>query len=113
VRRGPIIAGSIMFGATYLVNVLLASNYPDERATWLYIPGVGTWGIIGDECDRSRNDSTCEFLVLHSLTHTFGTGLLLYGLFAKKTVLMRDDAHLIVGPTRVGRGYGMAATGVF
>jgi hypothetical protein len=114
-RRGPIIAGSIMFGVTYLVNLLVASaedSGNDDRTTWLYVPGVGTWAYYEENCNERSNEG-CEFLVLHSLTHTAGAVLLVYGLVARKKLLVRNDVGFSVAPSFTSSGYGFAARARF
>jgi hypothetical protein len=110
VRRGPIIAGSIMFGTTYFVNVLVASETSSDKADWLYVPVVGTWSLLED-CNNS--DDECTFLTMHSLTHTMGAALLVYGLAARKQRLVRDDVSLMVHPGGVGSGSGLVLRGTF
>lgn len=116
VRRGPIIAGAIMAGSTYFVNILIAGveeRSNDSRATYLYIPGIGTWAYVDDACDNDNEDSGCQFVVLHSLTHSIGLGLVIYGIAAPKTVLARDTASVRITPLVGNSLSGLAATGTF
>jgi hypothetical protein len=116
VRRGPIIAGAIMAGTTYIVNLLVADieerdGDSDDRATWLYVPGVGTWAYVDDACDNEQDG--CSFIVMHSATHTVGLALLIYGIAAPRSILVRDTAGVRVTPY-VGRGSsGIAASASF
>ncbi len=117
VRRGPIIAGSILAGTTYLINILAAgiiedAGDADTRTTLLYVPGVGSWGYVGGGCDGSSG-SGCEFLVLHSLAHSAGVVLVIYGIAAPKKLWVREDVGLTVLPL-VARGMqGLGAVGTF
>ena len=110
VRRGPIIAGSIMFGITYFVNVIAAGETNGDEADWLYIPVIGPWVWV-EKCDQANDE--CTFLTLHALTHTMGAALLIYGLAAPKKRLVRDDVGLAVHPARVGSGTGLVLSGKF
>jgi hypothetical protein len=108
VRRGAVIAGTILFATTYGVNLLAASiaDGNEDEELWLYVPGVGTWPLVGDCSDSGGNDDGCEFLVLHSLAHTLGLGLLIYGVAAQRNVLVRES-RVIVVPARIGSGNGL------
>lgn len=117
VRRGPIIAGATLGGSTYLINLLVASiaQRSDEdqgRVTLLYIPGIGTWGYVGDACD-SNGDDGCSFLILHSAAHTAGVALFVYGFAAPRTVLSRNDVSLTLAPSIARSGSGLSLLGSF
>jgi hypothetical protein len=105
-----------MAGSTYFVNVLIAGleeRSGDDRATYLYIPGIGTWAYVNDACDDDNQDDGCQFVVLHSLTHSIGLVMVIYGIAAPKKVLARDSAGLRVTPL-VGQNLsGIAATATF
>jgi len=114
VRRGPIIFGASMGGATYLVNLLVASvaeKTGDKRATYLYIPGIGTWAYVNEACSGER--SACEIVILHSLAHTIGVAMIVYGLAVPKTVLSRNSASLQIAPVVSRSLTGLAAGGTF
>jgi hypothetical protein len=116
VRRGPIIAGTIMAGTTYVVNLMVADiddndGDHDDRSTWLYVPGVGTWAYVDDACDNERDG--CSFVIMHSLTHSIGLAMIIYGIAAPKQVLARDTAALRITPYLARSTSGIAATGVF
>lgn len=114
VRRGPIVAGTIMAGSTYLINLLIADvaeEDGDDRATWLYVPGVGTWAYADDACDDERDG--CSIVVMHSLTHSIGLALIIYGLAAPKAILARDTTSLRITPILARSTSGLLATGSF
>lgn len=114
VRRGPIIAGTIMAGTTYFVNLLVADveeRDGDDRSTWLYVPGVGTWAYVDDACDDERDG--CSFVIMHSLTHSIGLAMIIYGIAAPKQLLVRDTAALRITPYLARSTSGIAATGSF
>jgi hypothetical protein len=115
VRRGPIIAGAIMAGTTYGINLLIASfaeesNEDATKVTLLYVPGVGTWGYVDEAC--SGTNDGCEYVILHSATHTIGVALVIYGLVAQKKELVRNDLAVTVLPF-VGRNNGLGLVGKF
>lgn len=113
VRRGPVIAGTILFATTYGINLLVASIADgSDDANWLYVPGVGTWPLVDNACERDGGDDGCEFLILHSAAHTFGLGLLIYGIAAQKSVLVRDSKVRVL-PARIGSGSGLALDATF
>ncbi len=113
-RRGPVIAGTIMFATTYGINITVAS-FADEgsEASWLWVPGVGTWPLVDQACERDGDDSGCEFLIAHSLTHTLGLGLLIYGIAARKSLLVREAAIDVVPVTFAGGGAGLGVIGTY
>jgi hypothetical protein len=106
------VAGIIMFSVTYGINLLVASvnTGNDEEDSWLYVPGVGTWALVEQECDDTEDG--CTFLIMHSVTHTLGLGLLIYGLAAQKQVWVRD-ASIRVVPLTYARGGGLSVLGEF
>ncbi len=116
-RRGPIIAGSIMAGVTYFVNILLADDQQrrgnDTNAAFLYVPGVGTWVLLDEECGSNSGSGSCQLLLIHSLTHSLGVGLVIFGLAAPKQILARDTASISIAPIVTGTTSGLSATGSF
>ncbi|MCC6899165.1 MAG: hypothetical protein IT377_09330 [Polyangiaceae bacterium] len=116
VRRGPIIAGATLGGSTYLINLLVASvasrGEDRGRVALLYVPGVGTWGYVGDACD-SDGDDGCSFVILHSAAHTVGVALFVYGFAAPRTVLVRNDVSLTLTPTIGRAGSALSLGGSF
>jgi hypothetical protein len=117
-RRGPMIAGTIMFSVTYGINILAASVMTDDRANWLYVPGVGTWPLVRDACDdRDTRGAGCEFLVMHSLVHSIGLGLIIFAIASPRQVAVRERTALVpslsLRSARVGTGSGMLLEGSF
>jgi hypothetical protein len=115
VRRGAVLAGSLMFGITYGLQVLVAASVDSEdEAERLFVPVIGSWVFMGEVCNRSSNDDDgCSFLALHGLTQTAGAALLVYGIAAKKKRYVRDETGFQLAPARVGSGYGFRASGRF
>jgi hypothetical protein len=113
IRRGPVIAGSIMFGTTYGLQVLIASAVDfEDDSEWLLVPVLGSWVFMGRACDRGSDDG-CSFLAIHGLTQTAGAVLLIYGLASKSKRYVRDDLGFQLAPVRIGTGYGFSASGHF
>jgi hypothetical protein len=111
-RRGAILAGALMAGITYAVNILIAGLAEGRQDyEWLYVPVIGGWVWMADQCNT--NEGGCSFLVLHNVTHTAGVVLLVYGLAAKRTLLVRNDLGLTIAPTRIGSAPGLAVRGEF
>jgi hypothetical protein len=111
-RRGPVIAGSLMFGITYGLQVLVASAVDfEDDSEWLLVPVVGSWVFMNRTCEDS--DDGCSFLVLHGITQAAGAALLVYGLAARHKRYVRDEVGVKVSPVRMGSGYGFSAVGRF
>lgn len=102
-----------MAGSTYLVNLLVAANNENNTAAeWLYVPGIGPWVYLADDRGCKR-DNVCELWLIHTLTHTIGLALVVYGVAARRKVAVRDDYGIRISPARVGSGRGFAVEGSF
>jgi hypothetical protein len=113
VRRGPVIAGTLMFGITYGLQVLVtAGNDFEEETDWLLVPVLGSWVYMSEVCDRGSDDG-CTLLALHGLTQTAGAALLIYGLASTQKRYVRDEVSVRLAPARFGSGYGFSANGRF
>jgi hypothetical protein len=66
---------------------------------------------MADVCNAG--EAACSFLVLHSVTHSVGVVLLVYGLAAKRKLLVRDDVGWAIAPTHIGSAPGLAVRGEF
>ncbi len=125
VRRGPVIAGSIVLGIPYVLGLAIAAgaNYANSSA-WLAVPAIGPWltlGIRNHSC--GSQDVGCDagevlartFLVLDAVMQTTGAALLIWGVADRKQRVLRDDVVRVIGvaPTRVGSGYGLGLLGTF
>lgn len=121
VRKGPIIAGSVTFGALYLLSVLTAATAQDianssggsrsNPDAALYVPGVGpfiqmfnTSSAVGD-----------VILAIDGLGQCAGIALLTYGITSPKHVVVRNDlATVRLVPVVAGQGsVGMGLAGTF
>ena len=117
-RRGPIIAGAIVFGIFYFFSALAAAVQQDASnnntsATWLYAPVVGPFVTT-----TQNNSATANvFLVLDGLAQATGATLLIWGLTSPQTLLVRDDmlgVHVAPRPMLLGRnGGGFGLVGSF
>jgi hypothetical protein len=129
VRKGPIIAGSIVAGVPYLigVNIAAASGF-ENHSYWLLVPGIGPLLTMAtrDKCESqsgttSSNDSVdcvgdallAMVLIIDGLMQTTGVVLFGVGIGSTKKVLVRDKAALHLRPHRFQTGYGLAVDGTF
>ncbi len=126
VRKGMVIAGAITLGIPYTIGLAAAggSNFRNESG-WLALPALGPFITLGRrhaDCHTGSKAASCLGdvmlgfgLVLDGLAQTAGATLLLIGVSAPKTELVRNDVmSLSVLPGRVGTsGYGLRAVGQF
>lgn len=124
-RRGPIIAGAIVFGIPYALGLSIAAGADfDNQSGYLAIPVAGPWITMAarDECDDDPNDYDIDcagdstlrtFLVLDGLMQATGAALFIWGVTSKTHRYVRNDVGLRLSPARVGKGYGFAAVGWF
>jgi hypothetical protein len=120
-RRAPIIAGAVTFGILYLISVLVAAggtddanrNHTGNSLAGLYVPVVGPFITMTQNSSAVGN----VVLVLDGAGQAAGAVLLLYGLVAPQTVLVRDDygrPKLLPQPMLFGKsGGGIGLSGAF
>jgi hypothetical protein len=115
VRKGPVIAGAVVFGLLYLFSTLAAaidSEVNSGSGGPLLVPAIGPFIQMG-----STSDSIGTWaLAVDGLAQTGGLALLIYGIAAPKTVLVRNDLGLRIEPRviAVGRsGTGLGLVGSF
>jgi hypothetical protein len=130
VRRGPLIAGPIVFGVPYVLGLTIASEYDfRNQSGWLVVPVVGpfiTAATRKKDCvstyeSSDTPDGECQeeggmrtVLIMDGLAQATGAILMLWGLTSPVKVQIRNDvAKVNVAPTKVGTGYGVAAIGTF
>ena len=113
IRKGPVIAGSILFGVFYLFSTLAASigsetsNGGTNPEGYLWIPGVGPFlQMPGSSAIGSW------FLALDGIAQSGGLALLIYGIAAPRTVLVRNDLGLRVVPRPMALGHGGGGFGL-
>jgi hypothetical protein len=127
VRRGPIIAGSIVLGVPYVLGLITASATDfSNQSGWLTVPAVGPWITLASRrsCDSYANRSfdgsvdedSCRavrtVLVLDGIMQVTGAALFVWGVTSPKKVLVRQEAWSVT-PARVGSGYGLVTQGTF
>ncbi|HVH47714.1 MAG TPA: hypothetical protein VM925_35505 [Labilithrix sp.] len=89
-RKGLVIAGSIVFGTMYFFSALGASvdadsHNPSAQALW--VPAVGPFIQMA-----STDSATGKFfLAIDGIGQSGGLFMLVYGLTSPKTVLVRND----------------------
>lgn len=115
--RGAVIAGGILGGTTYGVNLLVASAvsaYSEEsdwRLVMMYAPGLGTWGFVPDVCSEERG--ACSWLIIHSAAHTTGVLLFVYGLAERKQRYVLQTSSLTLAPVVGTSTVGLGLSGQF
>ena len=89
IRKGLVIGGAVTFGVIYLTNVLVAAVAHDVGSSLapLYVPIVGPFIQIGNTSTATGN----VFLVLDGLLQAGGVAMLVAGIAAPKTLLVRND----------------------
>jgi hypothetical protein len=116
IRKGLVIGGAVTFGVVYLINVLAAAVSHDVgngSGAALYIPIAGPFVLI-----PQSNSAVGSFgLVLDGLVQAGGAAMLIAGIAAPKTVLIRNDlAKIEFKPTPMTfgkNGAGFGFTGSF
>jgi hypothetical protein len=127
-RTGMIAGGLAMFGAPYLISVLVAaagqdissagcsissSNSCTNGAAPLYIPVIGPFIEMGNT-DSATAD---VFLIVDGLLQAAGVAMFIYGVAVPKTVLVRNDLGKIkFNPPMPYVGHnsaGLGLTGTF
>lgn len=121
IRKGLVIGGAVTFGVIYLTNVLVAVIHSDACKSLdctstslkpLYAPIVGPFIQMGSTSSATGN----FFLVLDGLLQAGGVAMLIAGIAAPKTVLVRNDLALTkkleirptpmtFGPSSAGFGF--------
>ena len=119
IRKGLVIGGAVMFGTLYLLSALVAAAGSDSSSNGgnaeaaLWIPGVGPFIQMTSTSSSVAN----VFLAIDGLGQAGGLAMLIYGLAAPKTVLVRNDLgglHLRPTPMTFGRsGSGFGLVGSF
>jgi hypothetical protein len=121
IRKGLVIGGAVTFGTVYLINVLAAAIATDtcsvgalgcSTLSALYIPVAGPFVQLGNS-----HSATGSFgLVFDGLLQAGGAAMLIAGIAAPRTVLIRNDlAGIELTPTpmtfgKTGAGFGFKGT---
>ena len=123
IRKGLVVGGAVTFGAVYLINVFAAALSHDAcnavagsrcsgALTPLYIPIAGPFVQLGSSSTASGSFA----LVLDGLLQAGGVAMLIAGIAAPKTMLIRNDlAKIELKPTpmtfgKTGAGFGFKGT---
>lgn len=119
VRKGLVIGGAVTFGVMYLLSALVGAAINDtddafghkESGSLLFIPVLGPFLQMG-KTDSSTGKVT---LAIDGLAQGAGAAMLIGGLVAPKTVLVRNDlAEISIVPMQVGiSGSGAGLVGKF
>lgn len=117
IRKGLVIAGSVVFGTMWLISSLVAAVSSDanqgrsnpDGALW--VPGIGPFVQMANTSSATGN----FVLVIDGVAQTGGLTMLIVGLTSPKTVLVRNDLGLHVQPTpmalgRNGGGFGLVGS---
>jgi hypothetical protein len=115
-RKGEVIAGSIVFGVTYLYSGFVAAIGEDlspghSRVSALYIPVLGPFIELHESDSATLN----YLLVLDGVAQGVGAALFLHGLSSPHAVLVRNDLAMVtVTPAQFGKdGAGVMMLGRF
>ena len=122
IRKGLVIGGAILLGTMYIFSVLAGAAENDvstafgddhDHGTFLFIPVLGPFLQIGKT--DSDNSTGKAFLVIDGVAQAAGAAMLIGGIVAPKTVLIRNDlATISVVPMKVGAaGSGVGFVGKF
>ena len=113
-RRGLVVAGSIVFGVTYLYTAMLAAESPSSSRgdeSWLYLP------VLGPLLQMTQADSRwgTGVLTLDALAQASGVAMFIAGMIYPRTILVRSDlASMTVVPMKIGmEGSGLELVGRF
>jgi hypothetical protein len=119
-RKGPIIAGAVVFGSLYLLSSFSASVSADSSGggknelAALYVP------IVGPFIQMGKTDSATGIyaLLIDGLGQAGGAAFLLWGLTSPKTILVRNDltgAKRTIRPVPImtGSTTGVGVVGTF
>jgi hypothetical protein len=123
-RRGPLVAGAILFGAAYAASVSVAASAKLENGSaYMLVPLIGpiAAGSAAGHCNFSGRDEDCagpffgSLLLLDTLVQLSGATLVIVGLSHTRDVLLRNDLAgvTIVPQLDASRGRGLAIVGVF
>jgi hypothetical protein len=118
IRKGPVIAGAILFGVFYLFSTLVAAGGADsnpggsnpEAALW--VPGIGPF----IQMPGTSTTTGTWLLAVDGLVQTAGLAMLVYGIASPRPVLVRNDlgVRFAPRPMALGRnGGGLGVVGSF
>lgn len=126
VRRGMIVGGAVMFGALYLIDLLVWAGGQDSASS---CSSTAAYGYSGGNCQNSFNTmwvpaagpflqmassgtsaTGSVVLAVDGLAQCAGIAMFIYGIAAPRTFLVRNDLGFtapMVVPMKLGQdGYG-------
>ncbi|MDB4942850.1 MAG: hypothetical protein JWP97_2384 [Labilithrix sp.] len=114
-RTGLVVGGAVTLGVMWMISALVGAAINDvehsDGGDFLYIP------VLGPFLQMTRTDSSSGNMVLaiDGIAQGAGAAMLIGGIVAPRTVLVRNDlAEVRVTPMKVGRdGTGLGLTGTF
>jgi hypothetical protein len=113
IRKGPVIAGSIVFGIFYLISTAVAAGATDANGHStdgaLWVPGIGPFIQMSGTTSALGNWA----LGVDGLAQSAGLALLIYGIASPRTVLVRNDLGLRVLPEANPGGGGLRLVASF
>lgn len=118
VRGGLVAGGAVAFGVSYglsvglgLLGADMSSLYGGKNTTEaLFIPIAGPWIQLGQTSTASGQ----FLLVADGVVQLAGVSMLVAGIVAKRTILVRTDyASATLTPIATRRGAGLGITGTF
>jgi hypothetical protein len=117
IRKGLVIGGSILFGAMYILTVLVGAGINDangnhsSEGSFLFVPVAGPF-LQMTKTDTSLGNVT---LAIDGVAQAAGATMFIVGITSPKTVLVRNDlGEVRVAPMRLGQGgAGMGLVGTF
>jgi hypothetical protein len=110
VRVGLIVAGGVLFGSLWLTSAFagaIASDVGAHSGKLLIIPVAGPWALV-----PSGSTTGDLFLVLDGIAQAGGIAMLIVGIAAPRTVLIRDVAGVKLQPTPMTFGPGSGGFGL-
>lgn len=115
-RRGPIIAGSVLFGTFYVTSVLVGGGGQtagDRSLGWLYLPALGPF----IELSNSSTALGTVTLILDGAAQSAGLALLIWGITSPAPILVKNQIsapRVMPVPMMLGRNAsGMGLVGMF
>ena len=119
-RTGLVVGGAVTFGVVYLLGGILPATIGTEakatELTPLFAPVVGPFITMGTIGNATGTATARVFLAIDGLAQAAGVAMLIAGLAAPKTVLIRNDLGKVkVMPTPMtfgknSNGFGFVGT---
>ena len=110
VRKGMIIGGAVLFGSLFLIDLLVAAGGADSgnnQYTAMYVPAAGPFLQMATS---GTSNVGSLFLAIDGLAQCAGIAMLIYGIAAPRTILVRNDLGMtmpMLVPMKMGQdGYG-------